>query len=104
MRELSLLRPTLRSLVVLGGYGWQAALPAAAAAGWSVPRPRPAFAHGARTTLTADGGGRDLAVFGCYHVSQRNTFTGRLTPGCSPTSWDAPPAPPAWPSHERVSP
>ncbi|WP_236242081.1 uracil-DNA glycosylase [Streptomyces sp. CC228A] len=82
VRELALLRPTLRALVVLGGYGWQAALPAAAAAGWSVPRPRPAFGHGARATLAATGpGARDLAVFGCYHVSQRNTFTGRLTPG-----------------------
>ncbi|MBD9733491.1 uracil-DNA glycosylase, partial [Streptomyces sp. H28] len=25
--------------------------------------------------------GDDLDVFGCFHVSQRNTFTGRLTPG-----------------------
>ena len=40
-----------------------------------VPRPRPAFGHGTRVSL---GGGLDL--FGCYHVSQRNTFTGKLTP------------------------
>ncbi len=39
-----------------------------------MPRPRPAFAHGARYVL--DG----LELFGCFHVSQRNTFTGRLTP------------------------
>ncbi|MET9497532.1 uracil-DNA glycosylase [Streptomyces sp. NPDC006552] len=74
VRELELLRPTLRAVLVLGGFGWQAALPAFTAAGWTVPRPRPAFAHGARVDL---GG---LALFGCYHVSQRNTFTGRLTP------------------------
>ncbi|MFI7387577.1 uracil-DNA glycosylase [Streptomyces sp. NPDC049813] len=74
VRELELLRPTLRAVIVLGGFGWQAALPAFTAAGWTVPRPRPAFAHGARVDL---GG---LALFGCYHVSQRNTFTGRLTP------------------------
>jgi len=73
--ELELLRPTLRAVVVLGAFGWQATLPALHTAGWSVPRPRPAFVHGARVTL---GGG--LRLFGCFHVSQRNTFTGRLTP------------------------
>src|SRR5690606_34818681 len=35
--ELRLLRPTLRSVVILGGFGWQATLPALAAAGWAVP-------------------------------------------------------------------
>lgn len=74
VQELRLLRPTLRAVVVLGGFGWQAALPAFAEAGWSVPRPRPAFGHGTRVPL--DG----LDLFGCFHVSQRNTFTGRLTP------------------------
>ncbi|MEV7403061.1 uracil-DNA glycosylase [Streptomyces sp. NPDC091267] len=80
-RELRLLRPTVRSVVVLGGFGWQAALPALRQAGWNVPRPRPAFGHGARATLTPrDGTGAPMTVFGCYHVSQRNVFTGRLTP------------------------
>ncbi|MEW2306310.1 uracil-DNA glycosylase [Streptomyces sp. NPDC006655] len=74
VEELALLRPTLRAAVVLGAFGWQAALPAFAAAGWTVPRPRPRFAHGTRVDL----GGLDL--FGCFHVSQRNTFTGLLTP------------------------
>ncbi|HEY8985875.1 MAG TPA: uracil-DNA glycosylase, partial [Streptomyces sp.] len=37
-------------------------------------RPRPAFGHGVRVEL--DG----VQVFGCFHVSQRNTFTGKLTP------------------------
>ncbi|MDQ0777978.1 uracil-DNA glycosylase family 4 [Streptomyces aurantiacus] len=76
--ELRLLAPTLRAVVVLGGFGWQAALPAFAEAGWKVPRPRPAFAHGARVAL--EGPARPLELFGCFHVSQRNTFTGRLTP------------------------
>ncbi|MEU3606862.1 uracil-DNA glycosylase [Streptomyces sp. NPDC035033] len=82
-RELELLRPTLRSVVVLGGFGWQAVLPVLRDAGWSVPRPRPAFGHGVRIALApADGPAADgpLSVFGCYHVSQRNVFTGRLTP------------------------
>ncbi|MEU3448440.1 uracil-DNA glycosylase [Streptomyces thermolilacinus] len=80
-RELDLLRPTVRALVVLGAFGWQAVLPALAAAGWPVPRPRPRFAHGARVRLPAAGDGPALELFGCYHVSQRNTFTGLLTPG-----------------------
>jgi uracil-DNA glycosylase family 4 len=76
--ELELLRPTLKAVLVLGAFGWGAALPALAGAGWEVPRPRPAFAHGARVTL--GGGSEPLGLLGCYHVSQRNTFTGRLTP------------------------
>ncbi|MEU6122529.1 uracil-DNA glycosylase [Streptomyces sp. NPDC047123] len=78
--ELRLLAPGLRAVVVLGAFGWQAALPAFAAAGWTVPRPRPAFGHGARVTLAGGPAGRPLDLFGCFHVSQRNTFTGRLTP------------------------
>jgi uracil-DNA glycosylase len=74
VQELRLLRPSLRSVVALGAFGWQAALAALAEAGWAVPRPRPAFGHGARVTLEG------LELFGCFHVSQRNTFTGRLTP------------------------
>jgi uracil-DNA glycosylase family 4 len=78
--ELRLLRPSLRAIVVLGAFGWTATLPALAAAGRPVPRPRPKFSHGARTTLAAADGGPPLHLFGCYHVSQRNTFTGLLTP------------------------
>ncbi|WP_416984075.1 uracil-DNA glycosylase [Streptomyces sp. T028] len=81
VQELRLLRPTLRAAVVLGAFGWQAALPAFAEAGWTVPRPRPAFGHGARVKLAgAEDHERTLELFGCFHVSQRNTFTGRLTP------------------------
>ncbi|EME20500.1 uracil-DNA glycosylase [Rhodococcus triatomae] len=75
--ELRLLAPTLRSVVVLGGFGWKALLPVLADAGWEVPRPAPRFGHGAHVEL---GGDRPLHLFGCYHVSQQNTFTGRLTP------------------------
>ncbi|MHB9862587.1 uracil-DNA glycosylase [Streptomyces sp. YIM S03343] len=74
VQELRLLRPTLRAVVVLGAWGWQATLPALAETGRPVPRPRPVFAHGTRVQLG------DLALFACYHVSQRNTFTGLLTP------------------------
>ncbi|MCP2165552.1 uracil-DNA glycosylase, family 4 [Goodfellowiella coeruleoviolacea] len=79
-RELELLRPTLRAILVLGGFGWQALLPVLSAAGWRVPRPAPKFGHGVEVTLSAAEGTGELHLFGCYHVSQQNTFTGRLTP------------------------
>lgn len=79
VRELELMRPTVRSVVALGGFAWQALLPALGAAGWQVPCPRPAFGHGARATLPAADGGPPLELYGCYHVSPRNTNTGRLT-------------------------
>jgi uracil-DNA glycosylase family 4 len=76
-RELALLAPTLRVIVVLGAFGWQALLPVLGAAGWPIPRPRPKFGHGVHHVLT---GRSELHLLGCYHVSQQNTFTGRLTP------------------------
>ena len=80
-RELDLLAPTVRAVVVLGGFGWQALLPVLARAGWAVPRPRPRFGHGVCVTLEPGAPDRaPLELFGCYHVSQQNTFTGRLTP------------------------
>ncbi|MDQ1721757.1 MAG: uracil-DNA glycosylase [Pseudonocardiales bacterium] len=78
-RELQLLRPTLRSVVALGGFGWQALLPVLAASSWRLPRPQPVFGHGAMVRLPATDAGPELSLFGCYHVSQQNTFTGRLT-------------------------
>ncbi|RKT19243.1 uracil-DNA glycosylase family 4 [Streptomyces sp. 1114.5] len=78
-RELQLLRPTVRTVVALGGFAWQALLPVLADAGWQVPRPRPAFGHAARVDLPARDGGPALRLYGCYHVSPRNTNTGRLT-------------------------
>jgi uracil-DNA glycosylase len=74
--ELGLLAP--RAVVVLGGFGWQALLPVLAGAGWTVPRPRPRFGHGVHVELAGAAG--PLHLFGSYHVSQQNTFTGRLTP------------------------
>jgi uracil-DNA glycosylase family 4 len=78
-RELELLAPTVRVAVVLGGFGWQALLATLSDQGWDVPRPRPRFAHAAVIRLEHPSG-RELHVLGCFHVSQQNTFTGRLTP------------------------
>jgi uracil-DNA glycosylase family 4 len=76
-RELDLVADHLRAIVVLGGFAWQAVWPALREAGYAVPRPRPKFGHGAEAEL-ARGGGRTLLI-GCYHPSQQNTFTGRVT-------------------------
>ena len=51
--ELDLLAPTLRAVVVLGAFGWQALLPVLARAGWVVPRPRPRFGHGVQVHVRA---------------------------------------------------
>jgi len=82
-RELELLAPTLKVVVVLGGFGWQALLPVLVAAGYAVPKPAPRFGHGVTVQLESgrrppDEGSR-LQLLGCYHPSQQNTFTGRLT-------------------------
>jgi uracil-DNA glycosylase len=74
--ELALLAP--RAVVVLGAFGWQSLLPVLAGAGWEIPKPRPRFGHGAHVELAGERGA--LHLFGSYHVSQQNTFTGRLTP------------------------
>jgi uracil-DNA glycosylase family 4 len=77
--ELRLLAGDLRAIVCLGGFAWQALWPVLSTVGIPVPRPRPAFGHGAEARLAGPGG--PIAVIGCYHPSQQNTFTGRVTPG-----------------------
>lgn len=79
--ELGMISDTLRVIVCLGGFAWQALWPVLAAAGYLQPRPRPAFGHGAELELRrADGAGNAVHLLGCYHPSQQNTFTGRVTP------------------------
>jgi uracil-DNA glycosylase len=78
VRELELLARTLKVVVVLGGFGWQALLPNLAAAGYALPRPLPRFGHGVRVDLS-DAHGQRISLVGCYHPSQQNTFTGKLT-------------------------
>ncbi len=71
LQELAVLRPTV--MICLGTIAWKATVAALGAAGSEIPRPRPAFGHGAECLI-----GETLLI-GCYHVSQQNTFTGRLT-------------------------
>jgi uracil-DNA glycosylase family 4 len=72
VRELETLTG-VRAIVALGSFAWDGVLRAATQLGHAVPKPRPAFGHGARTTIGP------YALLGSYHVSQQNTFTGRLT-------------------------
>jgi uracil-DNA glycosylase len=72
VRELSLL-PLVRVIVALGSFGWDAALRGLAALGEPPIRPRPKFGHGAQAEI-----GR-FTLLGCFHPSQQNTFTGKLT-------------------------
>jgi uracil-DNA glycosylase family 4 len=77
-REVELLRPTLRVVLALGGFAWNAYWSTLKAVYGVAPRPRPAFGHAAEWR---PAGGDAPMLLGCYHVSQQNTFTGRLTPG-----------------------
>jgi uracil-DNA glycosylase family 4 len=73
VRELELL-PRARVLVCLGAFAWDAALRLLSVAGGQpMPRPRPRFAHGAECALGP------VVLLGCFHPSQQNTFTGKLT-------------------------
>jgi uracil-DNA glycosylase family 4 len=76
-RELRLLAPTLRVVVCLGSFAWAAAFRALGEVGYVVPRPRPRFGHGAEVVVEGPEG--SLVVLGCFHPSQQNTFTGKLT-------------------------
>ena len=71
-RELRLLE-SARVIVALGSYAWDGSLRALRGIGEELPRPKPRFAHGAEATV-----GR-FALIACFHPSQQNTFTGRLT-------------------------
>ena len=71
--ELRLL-DRVRVVVGLGRIGWDAYLRARRALGAAPATARPLFAHGSVTTFE-DG----AVLLGCYHPSQQNTFTGKLT-------------------------
>jgi uracil-DNA glycosylase family 4 len=71
-RELELLH-NVTVIVALGGFAWDGVLRALRARGESLPVPKPKFGHGSEAEVGA------VRMIGCYHPSQQNTFTGRLT-------------------------
>ncbi len=72
-RELELI-DRARVVVALGKFGWDGFLTAARQVGVPTPRPKPQFGHGAEAVLD-----ERLTLLGCFHPSQQNTFTGKLT-------------------------
>jgi uracil-DNA glycosylase family 4 len=68
----------VRVIIALGGFAWRAALDMVRAAGGSIGRPVPKFGHGATAAVQTPHG--EVTLIGCYHPSQQNTFTGKLTP------------------------
>ncbi len=62
----------LRTVLALGAFAWDGALRAFDALGHSM-RPKPRFGHGEEASVGP------VALIGCYHPSQQNTFTGKLT-------------------------
>src|SRR5262249_3054905 len=72
VRELGLL-PRVTTIVALGGFAWDGVLIAARELDHELPRPKPRFGHGATARVGP------WTLVGSYHVSQQNTFPGRLT-------------------------
>jgi uracil-DNA glycosylase len=72
VREIRLLG-RLKVIVPLGRFAWDGALLALRGTGHTV-RPKPRFGHGAEATVGP------YTLLGCFHPSQQNTFTGKLTP------------------------
>ena len=68
-REELDLMPQVKVIVCLGAFAWDAACRL-----YGV-RPRPKFGHGAEFTLPEG----EIVLLGCFHPSQQNTFTGKLT-------------------------
>jgi uracil-DNA glycosylase family 4 len=71
VRELRVLR-RVGCILALGGFAWDGVVRALGEGG-ELPRPRPRFGHGAEARVGP------FTLLGCYHPSQQNTFTGRLT-------------------------
>jgi uracil-DNA glycosylase family 4 len=71
VEELRLLR-RMRVVICLGAFAWDGTLRVLRQLGASAAK-RPRFGHGAEYRVG------DWTLLGCYHPSQQNTFTGRLT-------------------------
>jgi uracil-DNA glycosylase family 4 len=79
--ELGLIAADLKVVVCLGHFAWQVLWRELGRAGYEIPARRPAFGHAAEVSVPGPAGAASssLLVLGCYHPSQQNTFTGRVT-------------------------
>jgi len=71
-REIAALE-RLHVIVALGSFAWDGTLQALAQQGHRA-KPKPRFGHGSRANVDP------YVLLGCFHASQQNTFTGKLTP------------------------
>jgi uracil-DNA glycosylase family 4 len=82
-REMSLVASTVRVVVALGGFAWAAMFDGLRAAGYQLPERRPRFGHcveaEARPPADQRYAPETVTLLACYHPSQQNTFTGKLT-------------------------
>jgi len=77
-KEIELLLPTTKSYLALGKFAWDALISHLTELDFTVPTPKPKFAHGA--TFQVIGPDKKIRkVVGSYHPSQQNTFTGKLS-------------------------
>jgi uracil-DNA glycosylase len=69
--------------VALGGFAWAAMFDALVKSGYTLPAKRPRFGHCAEAEAAPPSIHRyapeNVTLLGCYHPSQQNTFTGKLT-------------------------
>jgi uracil-DNA glycosylase len=76
--EIALLLPNAKSFLALGNLAWESIYRTLKDLGCVMPTPRPKFGHGLKYSFIGTDGVK-RHVFGCYHPSQQNTFTGKLT-------------------------
>jgi len=78
--EISLM-PRVRVIAALGGFAWTQLHRVLERLGWTVPKPRVPFGHGAEAEAFRPAPHDDAPVrlLASYHPSQQNTFTGTLT-------------------------
>jgi uracil-DNA glycosylase family 4 len=82
-REIELVASTVQVAIALGGFAWAAMFDALAKSGYTLPATRPRFGHCVEAEAAPPSVHRyapeTVTLLGCYHPSQQNTFTGKLT-------------------------